>query len=179
MEVCLAVTCILFGTSSREQSDNIITFTQFEEGNILTKTCNDAEIGDGSNDNSIMTMDSGDESYHDLISTEMLEDIHDISHTHPNVNMREALRDSIRQGQSEWKEALKSTRNMVKGLHKVCKTVVKYISQDLPPLGESGSEVPHFIPEPRKFAEVKKLSDNINKSWLKATLKEVKNLIKN
>ena len=46
-------------------------------------------------------------------------------------------------------------------------------------LGESGSEVSHFIPEPRNFAEVKKLSENINKPWLKATLKEIKNLINN
>ena len=68
---------------------------------------------------------------------------------------------------------------MGKGLHKVFSTVVKQISQELKSLGESGSEVPHFIPEPRKFAEVKKLSDNIKKPWLKATLKEVKNLIKN
>ena len=45
---------------------------------------------------------------------------------------------------------------MGKFLHKVFKTVVKYILQEFPPLGESGSEVSHFIPEPRKFAEVKK-----------------------
>ena len=31
-------------------------------------------------------MDSGDESDHDLISTEMLEDIHDIIQSHTNVN---------------------------------------------------------------------------------------------
>ena len=31
-------------------------------------------------------MDPGDESDSDLISTEMLEDIRDRSHTHPNVN---------------------------------------------------------------------------------------------
>ena len=47
------------------------------------------------------------------------------------------------------------------------------------PLGESGSEVSHFITEPRNFVEVTKLSDNIKKPWLKATLKEIKNLIKN
>ena len=46
-----------------------------------------------------------------------------------------------------------------------------------PPLGEFGSEVSHFIPEPRNFDEVKKLSDNIKKPWLKATLKDIKNLI--
>ena len=49
----------------------------------------------------------------------------------------------------------------------------------MPPLGESVSEVSHFIPEHRKLSEVKKLSDDINKPWLKATLKEIKNLINN
>ena len=68
---------------------------------------------------------------------------------------------------------------MGKGLHKVFKTVVKEISKELPPLGESGSEVSHLIPEPRNFAEVTKLSDNIKKPWLKATLKEIKNLTNN
>ena len=46
-------------------------------------------------------------------------------------------------------------------------------------LGDSGSEVSHFIPEPRNFAEVTKLSENIRKPWLKATLKEINNLINN
>ena len=46
-------------------------------------------------------------------------------------------------------------------------------------LGESGSEVSHFIPEPRKFSEMKKLSENIKKPWIKATLKEIKNIINN
>ena len=46
-------------------------------------------------------------------------------------------------------------------------------------VGESGSEVYHLIPEPRNFAEVTKLSENIRKSWLKATLKEIKSLINN
>ena len=41
---------------------------------------------------------------------------------------------------------------MGNGLHKIFKTFVKEISQDLPPLGESGSEISHFIPEPRNFA---------------------------
>ena len=47
------------------------------------------------------------------------------------------------------------------------------------PLGEPGSEVSHLIPEPRNFAEVTKLSENIKKPWLKATLKEIKNPINN
>ena len=66
---------------------------------------------------------------------------------------------------------------MVKGSHKVFKTVVKYISQYLPPLGKTGSEVYHFIPKPRNFAEVTKFSEDIYKPWLKATQKQVKDLI--
>ena len=87
------VTYTSCATSLREQTGDIITFMQFEEGNILTKARNDAEIGDESDDNAIMmsekymdAMNSGDESDHDLISAEMLEDIHDGSQTHPNVN---------------------------------------------------------------------------------------------
>ena len=75
--------------------------------------------------------DSGDESDDDPISTEMLEYIRDRDQYHPNVNRRKdryKIRDRIRQRQSEWKEALKYTQNMVKGLHKVFKTVVKLIS---------------------------------------------------
>ena len=94
-------------------------------------------------------INSGDESYHDLISTEMLEDICDWSQTHPNGNRREArykIRDRIRQRQLEWKGALKDTQSMGKGLHKVFSTIVKDILQELTPLGDSGSEVSHFIP---------------------------------
>ena len=47
------------------------------------------------------------------------------------------------------------------------------------PLGESGSEVSHFVTEPRNFAEVKKLSYNIKKPWIKATQKYIKHIIDN
>ena len=60
-------------------------------------------------------INSGDESDHDIISTEMLKDIRDVSQTHPNVNRREAsykIRDRIRQRKSEWKGELKATRSM-------------------------------------------------------------------
>ena len=59
------------------------------------------------------------------------------------------------------------------------RTAVKDISQDLPLFGEPGSEVSHFILESRIFSKATKLPDNINKPWLKATLKEIKNLINN
>ena len=68
---------------------------------------------------------------------------------------------------------------MVKGLKKVFITAVKESSLELTALGESGSEVSHFIPESRNFAEVTKLSENIRKYWLKATLKEINNMINN
>ena len=127
-------------------------------------------------------MSSGDESDHDLIYTEMLEDIRDGIQTHPKVNRREArykIRDCIRQRQPEWKGAVKSTQSMGKGLQKIFSTVVKYISQELTPLGEFGSEVSHFILEPRNFAEVTKFSDNIKKPWLKEITKEKNNFINN
>ena len=95
MAVRPAVTYTPYATSSKEQTGDVITFTQFEEGGILTETRNDAESCDESNNKSIMiseqdmeNINSGGESDHDLISTEMLEDIRDGSHTHPNVNRR-------------------------------------------------------------------------------------------
>ena len=81
----------------------------------------------------------------------MLHNIRDGSQTHPNVNIRESrykIRDRIRQMKSEWKGVVKAMQSMGKGLHKIFSTVVKEISQELKPLGESGSEVSHFIPEP-------------------------------
>ena len=68
---------------------------------------------------------------------------------------------------------------MGKGLHRVFSTIASEISQELTNFGETGSEVSHFITETRNFAEVTKLAENIRKPWLKATLKEIKNLINN
>ena len=50
----LAVKYTPYATSSREQTGDVITFTQFEEGNILTETRNDAESGDKSDNEYIM-----------------------------------------------------------------------------------------------------------------------------
>ena len=123
--------------SSKEQTGDVIIFAQFEEGNILTETRNDAESGDKSDNKSIMmseqdmeNLDSSDESDYDIISTEMLHDIRDGSQTYQNVNKWEArynVRDHVRQMQSEWKGPLKATRSMGKGLHKLFITVVKDI----------------------------------------------------
>ena len=100
----------------------------------------------------------------------------DRSQSYPDINRREEryeICDSIKQIQLKWKGALKATQNMDKGLHKVFKTVVREILEDLPPLRYSGSEVSHAIPEPRNFVEVTKISDYIKKPWLKGTLKEI------
>ena len=41
-------------TYSREQTSDLITFTQFEEVGLLSETCDNAEIGDKSDEDSIM-----------------------------------------------------------------------------------------------------------------------------
>ena len=43
-----AVTYTPYATSSKEKTGDVITFAQFEEGNILTETRNDAESGEES-----------------------------------------------------------------------------------------------------------------------------------
>ena len=48
MEMRPAVTYTPYATPSKEQTGNVISFAQFEEGNILTETRNDAESGDES-----------------------------------------------------------------------------------------------------------------------------------
>ena len=60
----------------------------------------------------------------------MLEDIRDVSQSHPIINRREScykIRDRFKQRQSERKGELSSTQNMGKGLHKVFKAVVNDI----------------------------------------------------
>ena len=49
-----AVTYFPYAKSSKEQTGDVITFAQFEEGNILTETSNDAESCDESDNKSIM-----------------------------------------------------------------------------------------------------------------------------
>ena len=68
---------------------------------------------------------------------------------------------------------------MGEGLHKLFKAVINELENSLPNLGESGSEVSHFIPEPSNFTEVTILPVYVKKVWLKATLKEIKNIINN
>ena len=85
--------------SLREQTGDIITFSQFEQGNLLSETFDDTEISEKSDENPIMTpliskeeidaMDSGDDYDDEPMSMEMLEDICDSSKSHPRVNRRE------------------------------------------------------------------------------------------
>ena len=48
------VTYTLYVTSLKEQTGDVITFTQFDEGNISTKTCNYSESSDEYDKKSIM-----------------------------------------------------------------------------------------------------------------------------
>ena len=105
-----AVTYMPYATSSKEQTSDIITFTQFEEGNLLSETRNDTESGDEYDSKSIMiskkdmeNIDETEKFDDNLISTETLHDIRDGNQTHPKINKREAcmaIRDIIKQKKS-------------------------------------------------------------------------------
>ena len=72
MAISLSVSYTPYVTSWKEQTGNIITFAQFEEGGLSYETRDDAENRDKSDDNSEMppliseekmdTVDYGDES---------------------------------------------------------------------------------------------------------------------
>ena len=90
-----AVTYTPYATSSKEQNGNVITFAQFEEGNLLSETRNDTETGDESNSESIMMSERDMENLgktekcdEGLITTELLQDIRDGNQTHPEINKR-------------------------------------------------------------------------------------------
>ena len=80
--VRIYVSYIPCATSSRGETGNLITFAQFEEGDLLSETCDDAESGDEYNGNLILppliseeemyVMDSGDDSDDEIMSTEIL-----------------------------------------------------------------------------------------------------------
>ena len=131
MSMHLDVTYTPYATSSRGGTGDIITFTQFEKGGLLSESCDDAESGDKSDDDSTMLpliseeemdmMDSVVDSDDEYMSTEMLEDICEGIQFNPSVNRREAryrIRDHIKQRNLEWKGALNATQKMGKYLHK-------------------------------------------------------------
>ena len=52
--MCTTVTYTPYASSSKEKTGDVITFTQFEEGNILTETRNNTESGDKSDSESLI-----------------------------------------------------------------------------------------------------------------------------
>ena len=95
----------MYETSLRKKTGNIITFTQFEEENVwsetqnlLSKTSDDTESSNESDDNltlsplineeEIDAVLSGNESDAEPIPTELLEGIRDGSKSHPSINSR-------------------------------------------------------------------------------------------
>ena len=89
------VTYTPHATSSKEQTGDVITFTQFEEVDILNETCNDSESGVESDSESLMMSEKDMENIEetekfddDLISTETLHDIRDRNQTHPIIDKR-------------------------------------------------------------------------------------------
>ena len=54
MAMCPTVTYTPYATSSKEETVDVITFAQFEEGDLLSETRNDTESGDESDSESIM-----------------------------------------------------------------------------------------------------------------------------
>ena len=149
-------------------------FAQFEEGDLLSESCNDMKIGNKSDEDSALlpliseaeidAMSSGNTSDAEPMSTDMLKYILDRSQSYPSINRREVrykICDFIKQRQSGWKRELLSTQNKGKFSHKVFKAVFNKHSEALPVLGESGSDVSYLIPEPRKVSEVTILSKAI------------------
>ena len=77
-----SVIYIPYDTSPKGKIGDLITFAQFEEGNILSENSNNTESGDKSYDDSIMppllikeeidVMDSGNEPDDEPMSTDML-----------------------------------------------------------------------------------------------------------
>ena len=143
-------------TDFENQTGDVITFAQFEKGDLISEARNDTESGDKSDSKSIMM------SKKDMENLEKTEKL---------------IRNCIKQKKLQWKGTLRATHKMGKVLHRVFNTIVSEISQELNNFGETGSEVSNFIPAPRNFAEVTRLAENIRKPRLKATLKEIKNLI--
>ena len=143
---------IPYATYLREKTDDIITFSQFEEENLLSETFNHTESGNKYDDNSTLSpltseeemdvMSPGNGSYFETMSTDMSEDIRDGSQYHSSINRREAryrIRDFFKRRKQELKGTLLSTHNMGKVLHKLFEAVVNNIPQELTFLGESGS----------------------------------------
>ena len=91
---------IPYATSSKDQTGDITTYAQFEEGGLLSETRDDKESGNESDEYSTFAplnseeemdmMSSDDEFDAESMTTDMLEDIRDVSQSHPIINRREA-----------------------------------------------------------------------------------------
>ena len=112
----------------------MITFSQFEEcillsetQNLLAETRDNAESGNNSDGDSTMpplnseekmdAMSSGGESGYEPMYMEMIEDICDVSQSHPRVNSKEArykIHDCIKLSREKYKGALLSAQKWVK-----------------------------------------------------------------
>ena len=104
--------------SSNKQTGDLITFAQFEEGNLIENECNAEE------EKSISDYDDSDG---ESKSTNIIKDIRDGSQIHPKIGAREArfkIRDLIRQTQNECKGSELSAKIMCKGLHKLFKDLI-------------------------------------------------------
>ena len=93
-------------TDFEKQTGNVITFAQFEEGNLISETRNDTESGDEFDNESIMTSKK---------DTENLDETGKL------------IRDRIKPKETQWKGALRATHKMGKGLHIVFNTIVSEI----------------------------------------------------
>ena len=187
MDMQSAVSYTPYDKSSRRKTGNTIMSAQFEEGDLLSETQNLlSEIGENTersnqydedstmapltSESEMDVMSSVDEYDAEPMSTEILENICDVSQYHPSINRRQAgnkIRDRIKQCQVKCKGALLSTQNMGKGIQKLFKAVVNDAWQAFTFLGEYGLEITYFIPKPRNFAEVTRLSEDIRKPWVK------------
>ena len=146
------VTYTPYATSSKEQTGDVITFAQFEEGNLITETSNDTESNDESDSELSMmgkkdmeNLNEKEKFDDDLISTETLHDILDGNQTHLNIDKREArlkIRDRIKQNKSHRKGALRATQKMGKSLHRLFSTIVSEISQELTNFGNLVQKCP-------------------------------------
>ena len=72
MEMRPTVTYTLYATSFKEQTGDVITFAQFEEGNIFTETRNDTESSDESDSKSIMMSEQDMENIDEKKSSMMI-----------------------------------------------------------------------------------------------------------
>ena len=91
------VTYTPYATSSKKQTGGVITFAQFEEGNLISETRNNTESDDASDREFIMmslrdieNLGETEKCDEGLISKELLQDIRDGNQTHPKINKREA-----------------------------------------------------------------------------------------